>query len=296
MKKEYIATIGFFDGVHCGHRFLIEQVREDAERLNMPSLLITFDKHPREVLCADYVPKLLSTLTEKKTLLQNTGVDEIHILPFTSTLSHLSALDFMKEVLSGQLHVHTLVMGYDHHFGHGGGSFSEYVQWGREAHIDVVLAKELNGAKVSSSVIRHHILQGEIERANECLGYTYFIDGNVVSGHQVGRQIGFPTANLSIAKEKILPACGVYAVKAIVSGTDAYNGMLCIGHRPTLQNGDDLSVETNLFDFEGNLYGQTLRLEIVKKLRDEIHFASLDDLQQQLREDERNSRECLATL
>lgn len=284
MNKRYVATIGFFDGVHRGHQFLISQVCELAHRLQCASMLITFDRHPRQVIQSDYVPQLLSTQEEKIRLLKDTGIDQLEVLPFTEQLSHLTALQFMQQVLSAKLNVQTLVMGYDHHFGSGGGTFPEYVQWGKQAGINVVLAHELEDEKVSSSVIRRMLTEGDVSKANRLLGYEYSLQGRVVSGHQVGRNIGFPTANIDVQKDKLLPACGAYAIRAKVADT-LYDGMLCIGHRPTLKNGNDLSVEANLFDFNGDLYGKELVLRLVDRLRDEQPFTSVQELQLQLEKD-----------
>lgn len=292
MKKRYVATIGFFDGVHRGHQCLVSQVCELAHRLECASMLITFDRHPRQVLHADYVPQLLSTSEEKMRLLKATEIDKLEVLSFTEELSKFTALKFMQEVLCAQLHVQTLVMGYDHRFGCDGGTLQEYVQWGKQTGIDVVLAHELEEEKVSSSVIRRYLQLGDVKQANHLLGYEYSLQGKVISGHKVGRHIGFPTANIAVQKEKLLPACGVYAIRVKLDES-FYDGMLCIGHRPTLSNGDELSVEANLFDFCGDLYGKELVLSLVDRLRDEQPFSSLQALQEQLEQDAVRAREVL---
>ena len=294
MKKRYVATIGFFDGVHRGHQCLVRQVCDLAQSLCCPSLIITFDKHPRQVLQSDYVPQLLSTLKEKKILLTSCGIDCLEVLPFTKEVSRFTARSFMQRVLSAQLNVQTLVMGYDHRFGCDGGMFSDYVEWGKQTGIEVVLAHELEGEKVSSSRIRRFLAEGDIKQANRLLGYSYSLQGKVVSGHQVGRHIGFPTANIEVQKDKLLPACGVYAIRAKV-GETPYDGMLCIGHRPTLNNGDELSVEANLFGFCGDLYGQELVLSLVDRLRDEQSFSSVQALRKQLEQDAVKAKEVIET-
>lgn len=288
----YVATIGFFDGVHRGHQCLMSQVCELALNLQRASMLITFDRHPRQVLHADFVPQLLSTYEEKMRLLEATGIDRIEVLPFTEELSKLSALQFMSQILRAQLNVQTLVMGYDHRFGCGGGTFPEYVQWGKQVGVDIVHAHELEEEKVSSSVIRRLVNEGDVRKANHFLGYTYSLHGKVVSGHHVGRDIGFPTANIEVQKEKLLPACGVYAIRAKVDET-SYDGMLCIGHRPTLNNGDELTVEANLFGFSGDLYGKELTLNLIDYLRNEQTFSSVQALRQQLEQDAARAREVL---
>lgn len=293
MERQCVATIGFFDGVHRGHQCLVSQVCRLAHEHSCPSLVITFDKHPRQVLHADYIPQLLSTLTEKKALLMASGIDRLEVLPFTVELSRLTALQFMQQVLRDQLQVKTLVMGYDHRFGCGGGEFADYMEWGRQTGIDVVLAHELDDVKVSSSRIRRFLAEGDVRQANMLLGYPYALQGVVMSGHQVGRHIGFPTANLKVQEDKLLPALGVYAVRVRVEDEASYDGMLCIGHRPTLNNGDELSVEANLFDFSGDLYGKKVKLMLVDRLRDEQSFPSVQALQQQLEQDAAHARRAL---
>ena len=292
--NQYAATIGFFDGVHLGHRYLANQLCGQAARLGMKSMLITFDRHPRQVLHADYVPRLLSTLDEKIGMLRQTGVDEVRVLHFTPELAGMDARQFMRDVLVGQLGVRVLLMGYDHHFGHGGGTLEEYYAWGREAGIEVVLACELPGAKVSSSAVRRMLLSGDVAGASRLLGRPYDLRGEVVSGHRVGHRLGFPTANIVLPVGKLVPATGVYAVDVLLPDGLQRGGMLCIGRRPTVDNGDDLSVEVNIFDFGGDLYGQSITLYLVARLRDEQTFPSLDALREQLQRDEQAARQILS--
>ena len=278
-----VCSIGFVDGVHRGHQHLIGQVREEASRRGLRSLLITFDRHPRSVFAPDAVPPLLTTVEEKMPLLRATGVDDIYVLPFDRQMAALTAREFMQQVLHDELGVTAMVVGYDHHFGrpegisNGKPSFTDYQEWGREVGIDVVRATELEGEHVSSSVIRHALEGGDVETANRLLGRPYTWTGRVVHGHGVGRQLGFPTANLeAIAPEKLLPARGVYAVQG---------GMLNIGHRPTLDNGGDISIEVHLFDCHTDLYGQTLTLSFITRLREERRFDSEAALTRQLQRD-----------
>jgi len=296
-----VATIGFFDGVHRGHQCLIRQVRDEALRRGMRSLLITFDRHPRSVFAPAAVPPLLTTAEEKMELLRVTGVDEIYVLPFDKEMAALTAKEFMQQVLKEQLGVEVLVIGYDHRFGRptpnpsreGGEGFPEYQAYGREMGIEVVLAKELEGEHVSSSEIRRALAAGDVQRAAQLLGRPYTWTGRVVHGHEVGRQLGFPTANLEAVERsaqgdashlkngqltvgKMLPANGAYAV---------VGGMLNIGTRPTIGNGSDVSVEVNLFDICDNLYGQTLTLSFIARLREERRFESEEDLISQLQHD-----------
>lgn len=288
-----IATIGFFDGVHRGHLCLIAQLREEAQRLGLKSMLVTFDRHPRTVVSPDHVPTLLTTLDEKEYLLRQTGVDEIVVLPFTYALSQLSAREFMAQVLKTELGVEALLLGYDHAFGHGGGSLNDYVQWGHETGIKVIRAHELEELMVSSSKCRRLIAAGHVSQAAEMLGRHYTLGGQVVRGFHIGHELGFPTANLEADPQKLLPGHGVYAVWAQLTDGKRIASMLNIGNRPTIGNGEAVTVEVNLFDYKGDLYGQHLVVEFIDRLRDERQFASRDELMTQLRQDEQRAREVL---
>ena len=282
MNKGFAATIGFFDGVHRGHRYLLQQLEELAAANDLSPIAVTFDCHPRTVVQKDFVPSLLTTQEEKLALLSEAFKGEVVVLPFTQELSALSAKEFMESVLRDKLNAKLLLMGYNHHFGHGGGTHEEYEAWGRETGIKVCLAEALSGEKVSSSRIRSLIGLGEMEKANEMLDYPYFLTGKVTEGKQIGRQIGFPTANLLTAEQKLLPTCGVYAVWVRMSDGTKKGGMLCIGHRPTVEANGEISVEVHIFDFNGNLYRESISIDFIGKLRDERHFDSLESLQQQL--------------
>ena len=351
-----VATIGFFDGVHRGHQCLIRQVQDEALQRGMRSLIITFDRHPRAVFAPGAVPPLLTTTEEKMALLKATGIDDIYVLPFDKAMAALTAREFMQQVLKEQLGVKVLVIGYDHRFGRretidpatksqgtiqekdAVEGFAEYQGYGREMGIEVVLAKELEGEHVSSSEIRRALDSGDVQRAAQLLGRSYTWTGRVVHGHEVGRQLGFPTANLvavdcsaqgdaSHMKKgqetvgKMLPARGAYAVRVKSErppsplkgsvGSEKWDdervksekwdgervksekwdgeewdaGMLNIGQRPTIDNGSDISIEAHLFDFEGDLYGQTLTLSFIARLREERRFASEEELMAQLQAD-----------
>ena len=279
------ATIGFFDGVHRGHLFLINQMCSLAKAQGMESVIITFDRHPREVIQTDYVPQLLSLSTEKLFLLHKSGVDGVEVLHFTKEMSEWSASEFMTRVLKEQLGISTLVMGYDHRFGHDGGSHEDYIRWGKECGIDVVLAGELEEEKVSSSRIRSLLKEGQLAEANGLLGYDYPLSGTVVKGHQIGRHLGFPTANLRIPQEKLLPADGVYAGQAMLSDGEACPAVLNIGHRPTMQNGMDVTVEVHLINFSDDLYGKEMQVKLMVRIRDEQQFSSIDELRVQIQKD-----------
>ncbi len=283
-----MATIGFFDGVHRGHCFLIEQVKELAAERGLASCLISFPVHPRKVMQADYQPQLLSTYDEKRTRLLRTGVNRCVMLPFTREMSQLSAYDFMKSVLHNQLNVRVLVVGYDHRFGHNRcEGFADYVRYGEELGMDVVQAKAcvLDGINVSSSAIRKFLLQGDVRSANKCLGYDYRLEGRVVDGFKVGRTLGFPTANVMESDpDKLIPANGVYAVRVKLADK-TYKGMLNIGVRPTVGNDATRSVEVHILHFSGDIYRHAIGIEFVERIRDEHRFENMSDLSAQLEKD-----------
>ena len=293
MRKGYAVTIGFFDGVHRGHRFLLQQLEELAADNGLSAMAVTFDRNPRQVVCEDFVPSLLTTQEEKLTLLSKAFGGEVVVLPFTRELSTLTAKEFMQSVLREKLNAELLLMGYNHRFGHGGGTPEEYTKWGIETGIKVYLAEALAGEKVSSSRIRNLISLGEMEKASTMLGYPYFLTGKVTSGKQIGRKIGFPTANLICPEQKQLPACGAYAVWIELPDGTKKGGMLCIGHRPTVETNGNISVEAHIFDFNDNLYGEEISIDFIGKLRDEQYFASLGELQQQLTHDAASAREII---
>nr|WP_320060008.1 bifunctional riboflavin kinase/FAD synthetase [uncultured Bacteroides sp.] len=282
------ATIGFFDGVHMGHRFLINQVKEVALSKGLRSALITFPEHPRKVMNSDYRPELLTTSTEKITLLEGTEVDDCIMLDFTTEIARLTAREFMKNVLKECYNVQSLVIGYDHRFGHNRSEgFEDYFLYGKSIGMEVVLAEAclLDQINVSSSVIRTYLQRGEVDLAARCLGYEYSIEGVVIGGYKVGRKIGFPTANLRIEDpDKLVPADGVYAVRVDVEG-HIYTGMLNIGYRPTLDNGLSRSIEVHILHFNSDIYDRTIRLSFVQRVRSEMRFSGLDELVAQLRKD-----------
>lgn len=294
MKKGCAVTIGFFDGVHRGHRFLLQQLEKMAAASGLSAMAVTFDHHPRQVVCEDYMPLLLTTQEEKLALLSEAFSGKVVVLPFTHELSTLTAKEFMQSVLREKLNAELLLMGYNHRFGHGGGTPEEYIAWGRETGIKVCQAEALEGEKVSSSRIRSLISLGEIEKANTMLGYPYFLTGKVTSGKQIGRQIGFPTANLVCPEQKQLPACGAYAVWIRIPDGTKRGGMLSIGHRPTVEPHGDISIEVHIFDYNGNLYSKQISIDFIEKLRDEKQFASLEELQQQLTRDAAYAREIIS--
>ena len=285
MRISSAITIGFFDGVHRGHRYLLGQLEKLAGAKGLLPVAVTFDQHPRQVLKEGEAPLLLTTQAEKMSLLANAFNGETIILPFTQEMGAMSAKEFMRSVLCEKLNARLLLMGYNHRFGHGGGTPEEYATWGRETGIEVCWAEALSGKPTSSSRIRNLIVAGEIEEANAMLGYRYFIEGLVTDGKHLGRKIGFPTANIEPPEQKLLPACGVYAVEVTLPNGSKRGGMLCIGHRPTIETNGNISVEVHIFNYCDGLYGEQLFVEFIGRIRDEKPFSSLDALKHQLMQD-----------
>ena len=284
-----IATIGFFDGVHRGHQYLMARLKAEAQASGMESVVITFDRHPREVLASNYQPQMLSTLAEKVQLLRQTGIDRVEVLTFTRELAALSAYDFMRQVLRERLNVRKLYIGYDNRFGHNREEgFDDYVRYGRELGIEVLAANafSVNGVNVSSSVVRSFVSEGEMTMARQCLGYDYVLTGKVVSGVQEGRKIGFPTANIELEDcRKLIPAAGAYVVSVRVEGIDGcLPGMMNIGTRPTFGE-NRLSLETHILHFSGDIYGRMMSVSFAKRLRAEQRFSSAAALRRQLEQD-----------
>lgn len=293
-----VATIGFFDGVHAGHKFLIEQVEKEAERQSLASAVITFPVHPRKVLHKDYQPALLCSYDEKIDRLISTGIDYCISLDFTQEMSRLTAHGFMLEILKEKLNVKTLIIGYDHRFGHNRSEgFEDYVRYGREMGMEVLQAAEFSPQEhISSSRIRRLLGNGEVEKAAQLLTYNYTISGRIVEGFKVGRTIGFPTANIKVWESfKVIPAFGVYAVYVNIEG-EKYKGMLYIGKRPTLQNGDNISLEVNIFDFDNDLYYKSLSVEFLKFVRPDRKFANIEELKFQINRDKEQVKKILQNM
>lgn len=293
-----VATMGFFDGVHRGHRFLIDEARRVALEKGLPSMVVSFWPHPRTVLHTNFCPQLLNDELEKTERLVQTGVDYVRTISFNSELALLTARDFMDQILKQELHVKTLVIGFDHQFGNSrSDSLEDYQRYGRELGIEVIQAepyffsevaippKSSKKLTVSSSLIRRCLLAGQIEEANASLGYFYTLKGKVVGGHRIGRTMGFPTANLQPTDPfKLVPSFGVYAVWVLV-GNKRYKGMLDIGRRPTLHDDSVTSIEVHLLHFQGDLYGKIITLEFVQLFRQEKTFPDLEALAVQLGKD-----------
>ena len=283
------ATVGFFDGVHLGHQHLIATMREQAARQGLETAVVTFDRHPRQVLNPDWQPQLLTSAVEKAVLLAQTGIDRLVILHFDRQMATLSAREFMQRILLKHLNVRLLYTGYDNRFGHERTeSFADYVSYGHDMGMTVSQADELraDGLKVSSSAIRSYLAEGAVERAAQCLGHPYFLTGTVVSGQHIGTDIGFPTANLQPDEPlKLIPANGVYAAKVrLQNSLEQKHAMTNIGHRPTF-NGQRLTLETHILHFTGDIYGQRMVVALIGRLRGEQKFDNEQALAEQLHHD-----------
>lgn len=296
MRNEYCATIGFFDGVHRGHQFMIDSLTTMAHAQGRQSLVITFDRHPRQVVHADYVPQLITTTDEKLQLLHATAADRIEVLHFDAQMAQLSAYEFMRQVLHEKYGVAMLLTGYDNRFGHNRAEgFADYVRYGEEMDMKVLQNTpiDIDGMRVSSSLIRRLIVEGNITEASNCMGHPYSITGSVAHGFQEGRRIGFPTANIvPESAEKLVPGNGVYATRVSVEGGEWMPAMLNIGRNPTFQR-QQTTIEAHIIGFEGDIYGRKVRVEFGRKLRDEQRFESVEALQKQLEADKKEVEKVL---
>lgn len=285
-----VATIGMFDGVHEGHRFVLRQVCDYAKAHQLASTVITFDRHPREVVQTDWHPLLLTTFDERMRLLAETGVDRCVVLPFTKEMATLSAHDFMR-LMTERLGVKVLLTGYDNRFGHNRSeTFDDYVRYGKELGMEVKGLPPTPNTQhptVSSSVIRRLLEKGDVKETARCLTYPYNITGKVVRGEHVGTRLGFPTANLQVNDpHKMIPASGVYAVRCQLPTANTLLGMMNIGTRPTF-GAHQQTLEVHLLDYEGNLYGQEIQVNFIERLREERPFDSEEALKSQLEIDKR---------
>jgi riboflavin kinase / FMN adenylyltransferase len=288
-KEPLAITVGFFDGVHRGHRFIIDHLKQIAKEKGLKTAALTFREHPRKSLHSDFIPELLTTCEEKVGLLAQTDLDYCILLDFNPEIQNLTAEEFIKDLLYNQFHTKILLIGYDNRIGKGRtDSFEQYVKYGKEVGLIVQEAEEFiyKGKQISSSEIRRLMDEGDIAIANQLMGSVYKIDGKVVKGDQVGRTIGFPTANIYVSNcEKKIPQLGVYACWVLIDD-DRYKGMLNIGLRPTLlPENQKATIEVNIIDFEQDLYGEKISLEIIKKIRDEKKFSSLQALKTQIEND-----------
>jgi len=283
-----VVTIGLFDGVHLGHVKILDRLKKIAQNEQGETLVITFNPHPRLVLNKENAEiKLLNSLPEKIKLLEKAGLNHLLIIPFTEKFAELSPDEFIGRILIEKIHPSHVVVGYNHTFGkNAGGDFIDLRNFAIEKKFKVeeVAAQKLGKTSISSSKIRLLLEKGEIEEANAMLGYPYFISGKVVRGQQLGKRLGFPTANIEPEdRNKLIPARGVYACHVERQGK-IYKGMANIGNRPTV-NGSSLTIEANIFDFDDDIYNETINIHLIARIRDEKKFDNLDLLKKQLSED-----------
>ena len=295
--KNASVTIGTFDGVHLGHQKIIQQLKEGAESINGESVIFTFYPHPRMVLHPDDdTLKLLSTEEEKRELLEKFGVDHLIVHPFTKEFSRITYTEYVRDILVNKLKVKKLIIGYNHHFGRNReGSFKELKKlaptYGFE--LEKIPAQDINKVEISSTKIRRALEEGDIRSANKFLGYDYCISGKVEKGKGLGKELGYPTANIRVEnKYKLIPANGIYAVTVRYAEKE-HNGMMSIGVNPTVGSNNEKTIEVNIFDFEKDIYGENIRIFFKQKLRDEKKFANLEELKKAIDADKEKSLKIL---
>lgn len=288
--EKAVVTTGTFDGVHIGHRTILNRLIEVAKKMKGESVLLTFYPHPRMVLQEDAELRLLNTIDEKTQLLEKAGIDHLIIHPFTKEFSRTTSLEFVRDLLVNKIGTKKLVIGYDHHFGRNReGSFEHLKEYGPVYGFEVeeIPAQDIDDVNVSSTKIRKALVAGDVKTANNYLGHNFQLNGIVVHGNKVGRELGYPTANIDLQnKYKLIPAEGIYAVKVRLKD-ESYNGMLNIGRRPTINSGNgEVSIEVNIFDFKKEIYGEKIQLELIERIRDEKKFDSKEELIAEMQKDQ----------
>jgi riboflavin kinase / FMN adenylyltransferase len=293
--KKKILTLGTFDGVHIGHRKILERITQNTKNGEYESLVLTFFPHPRMVLQGHSDVKLLNTLSEKIDLLENLGIQNLVIHPFDAAFSKLTAEEFVQSVLVNQFHIQKIIIGHDHRFGSNRtANIDDLIAFGKQYHFEVeqISVQEIDAVSISSTKIRNALSEGNMALANEYLGYDYMMTGTILEGKQLGRTIGFPTANLKIEENyKLIPRNGVYVVRSIINLKTVF-GMMNIGFNPTVA-GENLSIEIHYFDFDADLYDQKIAVSLLEYLRPEQKFESVDLLKQQLEIDKKTALEYL---
>ena len=293
-----IATLGTFDGVHIGHQKILKKMIKLARKNNLESVVLTFFPHPRMVLHKDSKIKLLNTIEERIEILKKSGLDHIVLQEFTKEYSRMPAREFVRDILVNQLQVKTVIVGYDHHFGRNrSANIEDLREFGEHYDFNVIEipAQEINEVSVSSTKIRLALKKGDIAKANKYLGYNFILSGTVVKGNSLGKTIDYPTANIDIAENyKLIPKKGVYIVKSRIEGNCVF-GMMNIGKKPTV-SGKIKTIEVHFFDFSQNLYGKKIQIEMLKRIRDEKKFDSIQDLKTQLEIDEKTAKEFIMTI
>lgn len=278
--RQTVVTIGTFDGVHAGHRKIIERLVNSAQANSLDSVVLTFFPHPRMVLQKESGLKLINTIGERRQLLEETGIDHLVVHPFTHQFSRLTALEFVREILVNKLKAKKIIIGYDHRFGRNRtADINDLKQFGRDFDFEVeeISQQDIEEVAVSSTKIRNALMDGLVEKANMYLSKAFSLYGTVVRGRGIGRDLLFPTANLEVQEDyKLIPKNGVYVVRALIHGKMVY-GMMNIGTNPTV-GGKDKTIETHFFDLDQNLYGEKLQIELLVRIRNEKKFNSVEDL------------------
>lgn len=296
--QKTIVTLGTFDGMHIGHQAILNKLKLQKKIYGYETLVLTFFPHPRMVLKTDHQISLLNTIDERIKLIDHFGIDHLVVQEFTQDFANLSAEEFVKTVLVDQFNIGKIIIGYDHRFGKNrSADIHDLIEFGKKYHFDVeqISAEELNDVSVSSTKIRNALNVGNVALAKTYLGYPYMVSGKVVSGKQLGRTIGYPTANIQVAEDyKLIPAIGVYVVGVTVKGKDFY-GMLSVGTNPTV-GGTEKTVEVYIFDFNDTIYDEEITVRFLTKIRDEENFGSIDLLIEALKNDEVFSRNFLSNI
>ena len=292
--KDSVVTIGTFDGVHIGHQKIISRLVDIAKTNNLQALVLTFFPHPRMVVQKDSDIKLINTIDEKAAQLQELGVDHLVVKEFTKSFSRLTALEYVRDVLVNKLKVKHIIVGYDHHFGRNRtATIDDLIEFGKFYDFEVtqIDAQEIGDVAVSSTKIRTALHEGKMKIANQFLGYDFMLTGIVVKGKGLGSNLNFPTANIYIEESyKLIPKEGVYLVQSNLNGHQTY-GMMNIGKNPTVSQDNKTHIEVHFFDFDGDLYGKTLKIELLDHLRSEIKFPNIDALKEQLENDKSTAKQ-----
>ncbi len=290
-EKTYV-TIGTFDGVHFGHKHIIEKLVLEAKKANRKSVLLTFFPHPRMVLQKDNSLELINTIEERAELLKETGLDYLIIHPFSKEFSRMTALEFVRDILVNQLNISKLIIGYDHHFGKNReGNIVQLTEYSHlyDFTVEEIPAQDIDDVSVSSTKVRHALAEGNIETANNYLGYNFMLTGTVVNGKQLGGKIGYPTANIDVKESyKLIPKTGVYIVKSTIDKKVVF-GIMNIGNRPTV-DGNYQTIEVHFLDFNSDLYNQNITIELLYFLRNEKKFSGIETLVLQIKKDEQIAR------
>ena len=291
-----VITIGTFDGVHVGHQQIIHRLVDTARKNDLQALVLTFFPHPRMVIQNDANIKLINTIDEKAKQLEQLGVDHLVVKEFTKSFSRLTALEYVRDILVNKLKVKHIIVGYDHHFGRNRtANINELKEFGAFYDFEVteIEPQEVDDVAVSSTKIRSAILKGNIPTANKFLGYNFMLTGTVIKGKGLGKTLDFPTANIQIeAAYKLIPKHGVYVVKSQIKGVEVF-GMMNIGKNPTVSEGNQTKIEVHFFDFNANLYGAVLKIELLDHLRSEIKFPNIEALKLQLEKDKADATNAL---